>query len=131
MREDTWKAMFEGYCGEGAVDTRDKYYMPLPVWTGGNVFFNDAKPCDIEDDYTVDDHKVSVEVKCENGRYRVDTDYAQYLPEAKLITSETLGKAIEPEERFENPDGSDIVFDIDYYGQKRTGKLIAGPFALQ
>ncbi len=130
MREDTWKAMFEGYCGEGAEVSRDRYYMPLPVWTGGNVYFNGAKPCDIEDDYTVDnEHDISVTVKCVDGKYTVETDYMQYLPKCKLITSETLGKAIEPEERFENPDGSDIVFDVDYYGQKRNGDIVAGPFA--
>ena len=63
-----------------ATESRDRYYMPLPVWIGGNVFSNGAKPCDIE-------------------------------------------------ERFEAPDGSDIVFDTDYYGKKRTATTVAGPFA--
>lgn len=129
MREETWKSYFEGYCGEGDADGRDKYYMPLPVWTGGNVFFNGAKPCDIEDDCTVDTtHDIHVALKCEDGKYSVESDYMQYLPQAKLIETDTLGMAFEPEERFENPDGTDIVFDVDYYGQKRTGRVIAGPF---
>lgn len=51
MTEDVWKSYFEGYCGEGSEATRDKYYMPLPIWTGGNVYFNGAKPCNIEQDY--------------------------------------------------------------------------------
>lgn len=131
MKEDEWKSHFTGFCGEGDADGRDKYYMPLPVWTGGNVFFNGAKPADIEEDPMVDnEHKVSVKIVCENGKYRVDTDYMQYLPEARLITSDTLGEAFEPEERFETPDGEDIIFDSDFYGNKREGRIIAGPFAL-
>ncbi len=129
MKEDKWKSMFEGYCGEGSETPRDRYYMPLPVWTGGNVFFNGAKPCDIEDDCTEDTaHKISVELKEENGRITVVSDFMSYLKSAKMITSQTLGKAFEPEERFENPDGSDIVFDTDIYGKKRGSSPVAGPF---
>ena len=58
MTEKCWLKEFEGYCGEGASDTRDKYYMPLPVYTGGNVFFNGAKPCDIEENYILLKHLV-------------------------------------------------------------------------
>ena len=74
-REEEWKHLFDGYCGEGAEVSRDRYYMPLPVWTGGNVFFNGAKPCDIEEDYTEDtEHTVLIELKNENGRYTVETE---------------------------------------------------------
>ena len=43
--------------------------------------------------------------------------------------AETLGMAFEPEERFENPDGSDIVFDRDYHGRHRSLSTLPGPFA--
>ena len=130
MKEDEWKSMFEGYCGEGSEVSRDRYYMPLPVWTGGNVFFNGAKPCDTEEDYTEDtDHRVTVTLKKDDGSYRVETDMMKYLPKVKLISSDTLGMAFEPEERFEDPDGGDIVFDRDHYGKKRTDPPVPGPFA--
>lgn len=130
MKEDEWKCHFEGYCGEGSTEPRDRYYMPLPVWTGGNVFFNGAKPCDIEEDGTVDDqHEIRIELKEENGRYAVVANYKEYLPAVKMITSDQLGEAFEPEEGFENPDGSSIVFDTDFDGKKRDGKVVAGPFA--
>ena len=45
-----------------------------------------------------------------------------------IITTEILGKAFEPEERFENSDGSDIRFDVNLYGKERSGKITAGPF---
>lgn len=129
MTEDQWKSHFAGYCGEGSTESRDRYYMPLPVWTGGNVFFNGAKPCDIEVDGTVDtEHKIDIELKEVDGKLKVVTNMLEYLPEAKMICSDTLGEAFEPEQRFEEPNGDDIIFDTDIYGNKRTGKIIAGPF---
>ena len=46
-----------------------------------------------------------------------------------MIDSDVLGKAFEPEQRFEDTDGSTITFDTDYDGSKRGGKVIPGPFA--
>lgn len=130
MTEEMWKACFDGYCGEGAPQNRDRYYMPLPVWTGGNVYFNGAKPADIEEDFTVDtQHHITLELKEENGQYRLETNLMEYLPQAKLITSDTLGMAFEPEQRFETPEGEDIIFDSDFYGESRMNNLVAGPFS--
>lgn len=131
MTEATWKSCFEGYCGEGAVESRDRYYMPLPVWTGGNVYFNGAKPCDIEEDYLVDTtHEITTEIFFdEYGKPQLKSNVFDYLPEGKMICSETLGMAFEPEERFEEPNGDDIIFDTDYYGVKRPDAPVAGPFA--
>lgn len=129
MTEEEWKHCFDGYCGEGAAESRDRYYMPLPVWTGGNVFFNGAKPCDKEVNGTVDtEHTVKLELIEKDGEYRLDTDYLQYLPEGEMISSDTLGMAFEPEQRFETPDGEDIIFDTDYRGRKRPEHPVAGPF---
>ena len=68
-------------------------------------------------------------MKKDDGSYRVETDMMKYLPKVKLISSDTLGMAFEPEERFEDPDGGDIVFDRDHYGNKRTDPPVPGPFA--
>lgn len=46
-----------------------------------------------------------------------------------IISSDILGEAFEQEERFENPDDSDIVFDSDYLGDHRGVITIPGPFA--
>ena len=114
MTQAEWESHFAGYCGEGSTDTRDKYYMPLPVWTGGNVYFNGAKPCDIEEDFTVDTtHEISLELKNKDGKFVVESNYASLLPKGKMIDSDTLGMAFEPEERFEEPNGDDIIFDTD------------------
>ena len=44
------------------------------------------------------------------------------------VNSDILGYAFEPNERFENPDGTDIVFNHDYYGCPRAFPALPGPF---
>ncbi len=139
MTEAEWKACFEGNHLQGSDFNRDLYYIPLPVWTGGNVFFNGAQPSKKEEDFTVDtEHKVSVklsfqetdeETNCVLGSWTLESDFEEFLPEAKLIDTETLGMAFEPEERFEGPNGEDIIFDTDIFGNKRE-RIVAGPFAI-
>ena len=46
-----------------------------------------------------------------------------------MISTEVLGKAFEPEQYFENPDGTPICFDSDYFGSHRGVDVIPGPFA--
>ena len=129
MTQEQWEHCFDGYCGEGCPVNRDRYYMPLPVWTGGNVYFNGAKPADIERDATVDaQHHITLELKQENGVYRLETNMMEYLPTCATITSDTLGLAFEPEERFETPEGETIVFDTDFYGNTRSASPVPGPF---
>ena len=48
---------------------------------------------------------------------------------AGIITTETLGRAFEPEECFENTDGTPITFDTDFFGDHRGLSALPGPFA--
>lgn len=130
--EEEFKKMFEGYCGMGSTIERDIYYRKLPVWLGGNVYFNGAKPADQETDAIVDtEHTVKLELKEENGIWNLDTDLYEYLPKTAcaMISTETLGMAFEPEEKFENPDGTPIVFQYDYFGARQEINPLPGPFA--
>ena len=131
MTKEMWEKEFEGYCGMGC-EPSDRYYIPLPVWTGGNAYFGGAKPCDIEKDYYEDtEHEIILDLKENNGVWKLETNLGRYLPDSmcKLINTDTLGMAFEPEQRFENPDGSDIIFDCDINGIKRGSSLIPGPWA--
>lgn len=111
---------------------RDVYYDHLPVYTGGNVFFNGAKPYDGEENYKVDTaNKVELSIKEEDGKYRLVTNLYQFVPkfETPFISTEMMGEAFEPEQRFENPDGSSIIFNRDYFGKERDMMPLSGPFA--
>ena len=44
-------------------------------------------------------------------------------------TTEQLGMPRIVEERYENPDGSVIVFDTDIMGKKRNKNILSGPIA--
>ena len=111
-------------------EERDKYYDHLPVYSGGNVYFNGAQPYDGEEDYAVVTDQVELALVEEDGKYRLRTDLYQYLPKKnnQMISTEVLGMAFEPEEYFENPDGSPIVFDTDYFGKHRGAFPVCGPF---
>ncbi len=110
--------------------SKDIYYEHLPVYLAGNAYFNGARPCDNEEAHVDKDHKISFYIDEDAGRYTLHTNLYEYLPRtiAKPVNSEVLGMAFEPEERFENPDGSCISFDTDYFGRKRGILPVSGPF---
>lgn len=128
---ESWVHEFDGYCGMGSVNT-DRYYNPLPVWAEGNAYFNGAVPMSREKDAVVDKKsKVFINWKDEGGKVSISTNLFDYLPEtgARLIRTDDLHPAFEPEEKYENPDGTPITFDTDLCGTKRDTVFPAGPFA--
>ncbi len=119
--------------GQGEdTENRDLFYQPLPVYTGGNVYFNGAKPCDCEKDYQEDtEHPITYKLSEKDGKYIFETNVYEYLKEAKagIISTEIMGEAFEPEELFENPDGSEIILNKDFFGNHRDPVTVPGPFA--
>ncbi len=48
----------------------------------------------------------------------------------ELISTHTLGKTKIVKAAFDNPNSSEIIFDVDYFGVKRSNDhSIAGPFS--
>ena len=106
----------------------------LPVWIDGNVYFNGAKAWEKEQHNRVDtEHNVSVDVAEKDGKPVLETDLYQYLEGFRcgMIDSDVLGRAFEPDQRFENPDGTMIRFDADYLGDHRGIEILPGPFAAE
>ncbi len=129
--EAEYKAMFDAKTVRERR-LRDMYYSHLPVWTGGNVYFNGALPYDKELNFKEDkENKITWELKEENGKYTLETNLFDYLPvfNTQVVTTELLGEAFEPEQLFENPDGTPIIFNEDYFGKHRGLQPLAGPFA--
>ena len=108
------------------------HFGHLPVWVEGNAYFNGATVCKHEKHKLSDKRsKVTIALEEKDGKYSLKTNVYAKLKNFKdgIICTETLGKAFEPEQRFENPDGTDIVFDRDYFGNHRGTETIPGPFA--
>ena len=108
------------------------HFAHLPVWVDGHVYFNGAKACKNEKHNLVDKtNRVYVELVEQNGKYTLRTNLYDFLEGFRtgIINSDILGYAFEPEQRFENPDGTAIQFDSDYLGCHRGVDTIPGPFA--
>ena len=71
------------------------------------------------------------EIYEKDGKYYLDTNIYEFLDgfTSRMINTDVLGMAFEPEEKFENPDGTPIQFDEDYFGGHRGIHVIPGPFA--
>ena len=105
------------------------HFGHLPVWIHGNAYFNGAGTFDREEDKIVVDEKCYVDLVNKDGHYYLKTNMYKHLQDFRvhMIDTETLGKAFEPEEKYENTDGTPITFDEDYLFDKRGMTLIPGP----
>lgn len=130
--QEEFLSWFEGYVGMGTDKDRDIYYRPLPVWVGGNWFFNGAQPTKAEAENAVETKEpVKLRLSETKKGWKLDTNLYEYLPKTACaaISTETLGMAFEPEEKFENPDGTQILFNEDYFGNHHAVNPLPGPFA--
>ena len=96
------------------------------------MYFNGAQPCDTEENYAIDTgHKITWSLTREGEDYIFSTNVYDFMPavHAPLADTELLGEAFEPEQKFEAPDGTPILFDEDYFGEKRPWAPIPGPLA--
>ena len=130
---DEWIIPFELDNPEPNMFTmQDYHFQKLPVWVNGNAYFNGAKSWKHET-YKYMDKKQQAYVNLieENGTYRIETNIYNLLDgwTTSIIDSDVLGEAFEPEQRFENPDGSTIVFNRDFHGNLRSLSALPGPFA--
>ena len=110
------------------------HWKHLPVWSAGNVYLGGAKAWKNEAGALVlpdADVFVEVEENCDGSKPVLKTNVYEFIKgySCEMIDSDVLGKAFEPEQRFENPDGSAITFDTDYNGDVRSSGVIPGPFA--
>ena len=104
----------------------------LPVWSKGNAYFNGAKAWKHEKNGLVDNQNtVTVELLEKDGKPVLSTNVYDFLKNFRdeMVYTGTLGMAFEPEEPFENPDGTPITFDRDYFGEHRGADILPGPFA--
>ncbi len=105
----------------------------LPVLMEGNVFLNSAKPSRQEANPTLkpDLNPALKLVENLDGFWlemKLENDWAGSTVR-KLVTTELLGKAAIPDLPYEQPDGTPLRIDTDYFGKQRdVTNPLPGPF---
>ena len=131
---DEWNANFDFSKPANMMELEPVHMGHLPVWSEGNLYLGGAKAWKKEVNARVVDNTpadVRVELIEKDGKYYLDTNVYDFLGDftSRMINTGVLGKAFEPEQPYENPDGSPITFDRDYFGDHRGVDVIPGPFA--
>ena len=114
----------------GGLDGYDK--ATLPVRIEGNVYYNGAKPC-IKETHCLEKAEFNPEVKVvEEGDsvfLHITLDDSLYALDNPLVTTSLLGRAKMANAAYENPDGTPLKINTDYFGKKRSeADPSAGPF---
>jgi len=104
----------------------------LPIFVEGNVYLNGSVHYEKEQNF-IEDKGFNPTIKCVEDGDNVFLHMS--LPSLKnklqtvLVTTESLGKPLVPALPYENPDGTAITVDTDYFGKKRDMNNPApGPF---
>jgi alpha-N-arabinofuranosidase len=124
------------YCNNiftGNTDLRVYDNAPLPSRMEGNVFLGASEPAMLEPDPVLDrqfDPQLQLSQDTDGWHLQLRT-HSRWTQQRhrRLIGSDTLGKVIIPQSRFENPDGSPLTVDADCLGNRRSaGDAVPGPF---
>jgi len=106
--------------------------VELPMQVDGNVYFKGAKPYIKETNYVEKagfDPKIKIVEQGESVYLHITLDQFCKALDNTLVTTKLLGKAMIPGQAYENPDGSPLKIDTDYFGRKRSkANPTAGPF---
>ena len=99
------------------------------VWFSGNAYSGDAKPFRSETS-PIETDKMYASIEETDGTWILTINVPESVANADcgIVTSQLLGMPVFSEERYENPDGSDIDLTIDLIGNKRE-KAIPGALA--
>ncbi|MFW6022888.1 MAG: right-handed parallel beta-helix repeat-containing protein [Halanaerobiaceae bacterium] len=101
-----------------------------PVYINNNVYLNTAVPFDKEENniienqfdpnFTITEEGEEVYLSCE-----LPEDFDKIAGDVQ--TTKSLRRVRIANADFENPDGSEVIVDRDYFGQQRTEKSVVGP----
>ena len=103
-----------------------------PSFADGNVYYNGALKSDGEENY-IDrpdfNPGIRVEERAGGVYLHIVLDESIKKVKNKIITGKLLGQARVTRMGYENPDGSPVILDIDYFGHKRNmDNPFPGPF---
>jgi len=104
------------------------------MFVNGNVYLNGARKFEQEENHLGLDYDPNIQIEeKEDGIYlsmMMDKSIAKM--KNAVVNTELLGEAKIPNQKFENPDGTEITIDADYSGKQRNPEnASAGPFRLE
>jgi alpha-N-arabinofuranosidase len=119
----------------GEAGLRSYNHSKEPVWMDGNLFLVEAVPCRVEKKPQFDktaDTRFYVENDGDQVYLEMDLDQAWGdAGKRRLVTTKMLGKAKVTKQAYENPDGSPVRIDTDFFGKPRNiDNPFPGPFEL-
>ncbi|HHU50341.1 MAG TPA: hypothetical protein GXZ36_00730 [Firmicutes bacterium] len=108
------------------------YYVNQPVYINNNLYLNGAVPFEEEETKLVlEDFDPEISITEEGDEVYL----VCCLPEnftailGEIQTTETLKRVRVADADFEDPNGSEVILDHDYLGEKRADKSVLGPIA--
>jgi hypothetical protein len=106
--------------------------VKLPVKAANNLYVNGAVPFNNgKEDMIINktDSSFWIRKKADATYLHINLSDDDIKMGCRIINSMDLGEAIIPEAKFENPDGTPIFFNTDYFNEKRVvDKKCFGPF---
>lgn len=121
---------YDALFADGDLFNYSRYYTKLPVVGENNLFANGARPSSKEVETVVAEQPVTFSLEQRSdGWYFCLLGVDTQALHARVVDSQRMGMAFEPEQRFEAPDGTQLVLNTDYCGKVREGTYLPGPFA--
>lgn len=130
-------ACYEGYLHAAVKKTLENdtpacdVGRTLPVIVRDNLYLNGAESWAHEQaPHTLPGFRAELSVTEEDGRFYLCSNLGELAGTVRgeQVTTVVLGSAFEPEQPFENRDGSPLSVDSDFLGQPRGAQAAIGPF---
>jgi len=106
----------------------------LPMHVNGNVYLNRARNYTSEENQLVlnADPNIHIEEKKDGVYLSMVMEKSIAKMKNAVVNTELLGEARIPEQKFEDPDGTEILINQDFFGKKRNMENpLPGPFRLE
>ncbi|MCX6936888.1 MAG: right-handed parallel beta-helix repeat-containing protein [Verrucomicrobia bacterium] len=76
---------------------------------------------------SIESSKVTLEQRADGWWLKIMSNEIQASADCAIVTTGQLGKALVPDQPFEQPDGAPYVLDTDYFNVKRPSAPMPGP----
>jgi len=118
------------FVGPSGLAVYDK--AARPIFAAGNVYLNGAEPCAAEETPIVRpqaDPRIQITPEGRSVHLHITVDPSWQAAKTTPVTTKRLGLAAVSKAAYENPDGTPLTVDTDYFGKKRSETTpFPGPF---